>query len=130
MVLDPEVKHRNRNSNSEGKVERSPASDMSVIFPDGTVIAEKTAVETLVAVVRKIGVAEVRSVVEDYNLKFCRVPVISNRIDAKYGRSQRDLENALPESNVLDGFERRGGSVADDADTKEAVTEFLNELEL
>ena len=64
---------------------------MSVIFPDGTVIAEKTAVETLVAVVRKIGVAEVRRVVEDYNLKFCRVPVISNRRDAKYGRSQRDL---------------------------------------
>lgn len=64
---------------------------MSVVFPDGTVIAEKTAVETLVAVVRKIGVAEVRRVVEDYNLKFCRVPVISNRRDAKYGRSQRDL---------------------------------------
>lgn len=91
MVLDPEVKHRNRNSNSEGKVERSPASDMSVEFPDGTVISEKTAVETLVAVVQKIGVAKVRQVVEEYNLKFCKVPVISNRRDAKYGRSQRDL---------------------------------------
>lgn len=58
---------------------------------DGTVIAEKTAAETLVSVVKKIGVAEVRKVVEDYNLKFCRVPVISNRRDSKYGSSQKDL---------------------------------------
>lgn len=107
MVLDPEVKHRNRNSNSEGKVERSPASDMSVIFPDGTVIAEKTAVETLVAVVRKIGVAEIRRVVEDYNLKFCRVPVISNRRDAKYGRSQRDLGGWLVVDNTQQQFNEK-----------------------
>lgn len=91
MVLDPEVTHRNRNSNSDDKIERGPARDMSVIFPDGTVIAEKTAAETLVAVVRKIGVARVRKVVEEYNLKFSKVPVISNRRDAKYGKSQRDL---------------------------------------
>ena len=62
-----------------------------MIFPDGTVIAEKTAVETLVAVVQRIGVAQVRQVVEEYNLKFCKVPVVSNRRDAKYGKSQRDL---------------------------------------
>lgn len=91
MVLDPEVTHRNRLSSSEGKIERSPARDMSVVFPDGTIIAEKTAAETMVAVVQKIGVTKVRQVVEEYNLKFCKVPVISNRRDAKYGRSQRDL---------------------------------------
>lgn len=60
-------------------------------FPDGTIIAEKKAVDTLVKVVQKIGVARVRQVVEEYNLKFCKVPVISNRRDAKYGKSQRDL---------------------------------------
>lgn len=91
MLLDPEVTHRSRNSNSDDKIERGPARDMSVIFPDGTVIAEKTAAETLLAVVRKIGVARVRKVVEEYNLKFSKVPVISNRRDAKYGKSQRDL---------------------------------------
>lgn len=91
MVLDPEVTHRKHNSNLNDKIERGPARDMSVIFPDGTVISEKTAVETLVAVVRKIGVARVRKVVEEYNLKFCKVPVISNRRDAKYGKSQKDL---------------------------------------
>lgn len=41
MLLDPEVTHRSRNSNSDDKIERGPARDMSVIFPDGTVIAEK-----------------------------------------------------------------------------------------
>ena len=91
MVLDPEVTHRNRNSSSEGKIERGPARDMTVVFPDGTVIAEKTAAETMVVVVQKIGVTKVRKVVEEYNLKFCKVPVISNRRDAKYGKSQRDL---------------------------------------
>lgn len=91
MVLDPEVTHRNHLSSSEGKIERGPARDLSVEFPDGTVIAEKTAAETMVAVVQKIGVTKVRKVVEEYNLKFCKVPVISNRRDAKYGKSQRDL---------------------------------------
>ncbi len=49
MLLDPEVTHRSRNSNSDDKIERGPARDMSVIFPDGTVIAEKTAAGDLVA---------------------------------------------------------------------------------
>ena len=95
IVVDPEVTHRKHDSRNdiEDKIQRGPARDMAVFFPDGTIIAEKTAVETLVAVVKKIGVAEVRQVVEDYNLKFCKVPVISNRRDAKYGKSQRDLGN-------------------------------------
>ena len=95
IVVDPEVTHRKHDSRNdiEDKIQRGPARDMAVFFPDGTVIAEKTAVETLLAVVKKIGVAEVRQVVEEYNLKFCKVPVISNRRDAKYGKSQRDLGN-------------------------------------
>ena len=91
MVLDPEVTHKNQGGRSDEKFERGPARDMSVVFPDGTVIAEKNAAETMVAVVRKIGVIKVRQVVEEYNLKFCKVPVISNRRDAKYGKSQKDL---------------------------------------
>lgn len=91
MVIDPEVTHRNHISRQDEKIDRGPARDMTVTFPDGTVIAEKKAVDTLVAVVKKIGVARVRKVVEDHNLKFCKVPVISNRRDAKYGSSQKDL---------------------------------------
>jgi hypothetical protein len=93
IVIDPEVAHREHGSHtdSDDKIQRGPARDMAVFFPDGTIIAEKKAVDTLVKVVQKIGVAKVRQVVEEYNLKFCRVPVISNRRDAKYGKSQRDL---------------------------------------
>ena len=92
IVLDPEVSHSSHEQKAtDDKIERGPTRDLSVIFPDGTEIAEKTAVETLVKVVKKIGVAEVRKVVEDYNLKFCKVPVISNRRDEKYGKSQKDL---------------------------------------
>lgn len=93
IVVDPEVMHREqgKNSDTDEKIQCGPARDMVVFFPDGTIIAEKTAVETLVKVVRKIGISEVRQVVEDYKLKFCKVPVISNRRDAKYGKSQKDL---------------------------------------
>lgn len=91
MVLDPEVTHRSHTSHSDKKIERKPTRYMTVTFPDGTVIAEKTAAKTLEEVVKKIGVPEVRKVVEDYNLKFNKVPVISNRRDAKYGKSQKAL---------------------------------------
>ena len=96
IVVDPEVAHGQHDSKStdgEDKIQRGPARDMAVFFPDGTIIAEKTAVDTLMATVKKIGVAKVRQVVEEYNLVFCKVPVISNRRDAKYGKSQRDLGN-------------------------------------
>ncbi|MFA6832696.1 MAG: hypothetical protein WCR36_10610 [Bacteroidaceae bacterium] len=95
IVVDPEVTHHQHGSHtdSEDKIQRGPARDMAVFFPDGTIIAEKKAVDTLLKVVQKIGVAKVRQVVEDYNLKFCKVPVISNRRDAKYGSSQKDLGN-------------------------------------
>lgn len=90
MVFDPEVMHSTRGSMS-GKRKSGRTSSMSVTFRDGTEIAESKAVDTLVAVVRKIGVERVRKVVEDHNLKFVKVPVISNRRDAKYGRSQKEL---------------------------------------
>lgn len=93
MVLDPEVTHRKHSSRPDEKIERGPARDMTVIFPDGSIIAERKAVDTFVAVIKRIGVAEVRKVVEEHNLKFCKVPVISNRRDAKYGKSQKDLGN-------------------------------------
>ncbi len=66
---------------------------MVVFFPDGTMIAEEHANDTLEKVVRKIGVARVRQVVEAQGLVMCKVPVISNRRDTKYGQAQRDLGN-------------------------------------
>ena len=34
-----------------------------------------------------------KKIVEEQNLVFCKVPVISNRKDTKYGTSQKDLGN-------------------------------------
>ncbi|MCD8556780.1 MAG: hypothetical protein LRY59_09250 [Bacteroides graminisolvens] len=91
IMVDPEVEHGKRVVNKDEKIQRGAAKDMVVFFPDGTIIADDIAAETLLKVVKKIGVSEVRRVVEENNLKFCKVPVISNRRDTKYGRSQKDL---------------------------------------
>lgn len=91
MMLDPEIIHNERSSPIEGVIQRRSTREMKVIFPDGTIIAGKTAADTLEQTVRRIGVMEVRRIVEEHELKFCRVPVISNRKDQKYGKSQRDL---------------------------------------
>ena len=91
-VQDPIAEHEERKSKQE-KIERSSPTDMAVSFPDGTRIAEKHANDTLEKTVRKIGVERVRQVVEAQGLVMCKVPVISNRRDTKYGRTQRDLGN-------------------------------------
>ena len=91
IMVDPEVEHGKRVVNKDEKIQRGAAKDMVVFFPDGTIIADEIAAETLLKVVKKIGVSEVRRVVEENNLKFCKVSVISNRRDTKYGRSQKDL---------------------------------------
>lgn len=92
IVLDPEVEHGSRNVTYD-PIKRSAASDLIVRFPDGRVVAEKKAVDTLETVVRLIGVGKVRKVVENNNLVFCKVPVISNRRDSKYGNTQKELGN-------------------------------------
>lgn len=71
----------------------------------------------------------VATFLDNVDLKGKNVIPVCTHEGSRLGRSQSDLEDALPDSNVLDGFERRGGMIADDAETKEAVTEFLNELQ-
>lgn len=88
--LDPVVNHSNRTPNKI-QVTRSSATQLCVKFPDGTCISESKATETLVKTIKKIGVLKARRVVEQCGLKFSGVPVISNRRDSKYGRSQHDL---------------------------------------
>lgn len=92
MTPDPEVEHTSREGYGK-RVKPSPASRLVVHFSDGTTIAERTAVDTLYRSVKKIGVEEVRRVVEEQGLILNRVPLISNRRDSKYGSSQRDLGN-------------------------------------
>lgn len=89
-MIDPEVTH-SKHFRIETQTQRCPATDLSVRFPDGVIIAEKKAADTFEKAIKKIGTDRVRQVVELLNLKFCKVPVISNRRDEKYGGSQRPL---------------------------------------
>ena len=63
----------------------------------------------------------VATFLDNVDLKGKNVIPVCTHEGSRLGRSQSDLEDALPDSNVLDGFERRGGMIADDAETKEAV---------
>lgn len=38
-----------------------------------------------------IDIVEIRKVLKGYNLRFSAMSIISNRTDAKYGKSQKDL---------------------------------------
>lgn len=91
IVMDPEVEHAEYGSRTGEAIERSSPREMKVIFTDGTTIAEQKAADTLVNVVSRIGVARVRQVVEQEELVFNKVPVVSNRRDSKYGGTQRDM---------------------------------------
>lgn len=57
-------------------------------MPDGTTIEHKAAKDTFVEVIQKIGVECVRPI----GLKFCKVPIVSNNRDAKYGKAQVPVE--------------------------------------
>ena len=92
IQLDPEVIHNNRKSPSE-PVTHGPKTTFTVKFKDGTLIAEKNATDTFTKVIQKIGADRVRELVEPLKLRFCKVPLISNRRDPKYGKTQRDLGN-------------------------------------
>lgn len=89
IKLDDAVEHGTHKVT--GQLHKKHATDLSVIFPDGTIISDPIAAETFYKVIQKIGATRVRKIVEEQNLVFCKVPVISNRKDTKYGKSQKDL---------------------------------------
>lgn len=93
VELDPEVEHSSFSMKDGQKIQRSSPTDLAVHFPDGTTIALPRATDTLVKFVKKVGVEKVRRVVEEKGLVFCKIPVISNRRDPKYGKTQHDLGN-------------------------------------
>ena len=91
IVLDPVVQHSKKNIKKKTGLTHGPATQLIIEFPDGTIISEKSAVETMKTAVLKIGISQVRKVVEEYNLKLSKAPVISNRRDEKYASAQKDL---------------------------------------
>ena len=91
IVLDPEVQHSKKNIKKKIGLTHGPATRLIIEFPDGTIISEKSAVETMKVAVLRIGVAKVRKAVEEHNLRLSKAPVVSNRRDEKYASAQKDL---------------------------------------
>ncbi len=86
ITQDPEVPHK-EGKQKETMGTKSPITRLKIIFADGHTIHEAKATETFVKFVKEVGVERVRSL----GLKQCKVPLVSNTIDKKYGKSQKPL---------------------------------------
>lgn len=86
---DPEVPHKTYGTRKVVKGEIAPKTILRVTMPDGSVIAKSTAKDTFVDAIVAIGIERVRPL----GVKFCKIPIISNTRDKKYGKAQRDVGN-------------------------------------
>ncbi len=86
---DPEVPHRSYGSRNVGKGEIAPKTGLRVTLPDGRVIAHPKASDTFIDTLLAIGIDRVRPL----GVKFCKIPIISNTRDKKYGHAQHDVGN-------------------------------------
>ena len=82
LTPDPQVAHNNHNSRPQKRKTPGSKTRLKVIFPDGTTICHPKAKDTFIEVIECIGAERVRSL----NLKFCKVPIVSNTRDTKYGQ--------------------------------------------
>lgn len=101
ILPDPQVPHRTVGPQKAKKDDIAKKTRLRVIMPDGTKIERKAAKDTFVEVIRKIGVDRVRPI----GLKFCKVPIVSNTRDEKYGKAQVSVEGGwliLTHSSTFD----------------------------
>lgn len=83
---DPQVEHNIGNTKREPH-KKAGKTNLRVHFPDGTIIENRFAKDTLLELVQKVGVGKVRSV----GMVQCGIPLVSNTIDNAYGNSQIDV---------------------------------------
>lgn len=101
ILPDPQVPHRTFGPQKAKKDDIAKKTRLRVTLPDGTLIEHKAAKDTFVEVIRKIGVDRVRPI----GLKFCKVPIVSNTRDEKYGKAQVPVEGGwliLTHSSTFD----------------------------
>lgn len=91
LTPDPQAAHSTHKISSDGKITRAKASKLIVHLPDGKVIQEDTAAETLVEAIKRVGAKQVRAL----NIVCCRIPLVSTTKDQKYGSSQVEVEKGL-----------------------------------
>ena len=91
LEQDPQVEHRD-GTKRRNPVERiNEKSVLRVTFPDGSVIEDKKAKMTFTKTIQKIGLMRVRNL----GIAFCGVPIVSNTLDKKYGKTQVPVEGGL-----------------------------------
>lgn len=88
ILPDPQVPHRTIGPQKAKKDDIAKKTRLRVTMPDGSTIEYKAAKDTFVEVIQKIGVERVRPI----GLKFCKVPIVSNTRDVKYGNAQVPVE--------------------------------------
>ncbi|MBQ2209407.1 MAG: hypothetical protein II404_05530 [Prevotella sp.] len=91
LEQDPQVEHRDGTKRRKPIERINEKSVLRVTFPDGTVIEDKKAKITFTKTIQKIGLMRVRNL----GIAFCGVPVVSNTLDKKYGKTQVPVEGGL-----------------------------------
>lgn len=89
LTPDPQSTHTTHFSVSASN--HASPSGLRVTCPDGTIIQEKYAGDTLAAAIKKAGALRVRKL----GIVCCRVPLVSTSKDAKYGSTQIEVEPGL-----------------------------------
>lgn len=85
---DPEVKHTEKKKGGK-KVVTNPRTRLRITMPDGSIIEERTAWESLQKFILRVGVEKVRAV----GLIANKIPLVSNTVDKKYQTAQKPLGN-------------------------------------
>ena len=85
---DPQVEHTEKKKGGK-KVVTNPRTRLKITMPDGSIIEERTAWESLHKFVLKVGVDKVRAV----GLIANKIPLVSNTVDKKYQTAQKPLGN-------------------------------------
>lgn len=88
ITPDPVVEHTEKKKGTK-KVVTKPRTRLRITMPDGSIIEEKTAWESLHKFVIAVGVDKVRSV----GLIANKIPLVSNTVDKKYKTAQKPLGN-------------------------------------
>lgn len=83
---DPVVEHTEKKKGAK-KVVTNPRTRLRITMPDGSIIEEKTAWESLHQFVLRVGVDKVRAV----GLIANKIPLVSNTVDKKYKTAQKPL---------------------------------------
>lgn len=85
---DPEVEHTEKKKGGK-KVVTNPRTRLRITMPDGSIIEERTAWESLQKFILRVGVEKVRAV----GLIANKIPLVSNTVDKKYKTAQKPLGN-------------------------------------